>query len=136
MRVPNFRDLCAALPEEKKESLTPEIVAMIPDALWELSRPSDPTCRNARAVDRAEIQPAMLMAAVQAIDGLETEDGGKYTAAMLCDAGPDELFNEVAVAINRNAYLSKEKTENLSLPTLPGEQGSGPARNSTATNAN
>jgi hypothetical protein len=128
--VPGFRDAVAALPEAERSALTPAIIGMIPDEVWTISALNSDAKARASAVERAEIQPAMVISAVQSIAGIDS-----YTAEMLCDAGPDELFAEVVVAINENAYLGREKAANLSLPTTPGEQGSGTATISTADDA-
>jgi hypothetical protein len=96
-----------SLPDDQKETLTPEIIGMIPDALWAISAERSALLEKVRDIDRSEIQPAMIIAAVVSIAGIESEDGGKYTAQMLCDAGPDTVFDSVAAAIAENGYLER-----------------------------
>lgn len=89
---------------------------------------------EAAALVRAQISPAFVRAAVKSFGGPEalTYEGKPATAELLCDNGPDELFDEVVAAINTNGYVSAESARNLSLPTTSAAPEDGKAKNSTA----
>lgn len=133
--IAGFREAIAALPHDENGSLigvvTPEIVAMFTPEAWELSA-AKAACESERdTIGRATIDPAFVKAAVKSISGLES-DGIPYTADMLCDAGPAELFDEIVKAINSNAYATLETAENLSLPSTSGAQVDGGTSNTIA----
>jgi hypothetical protein len=132
--TPGFREKVAALPEEKRGALPAEVLAMVPEEAWDVSTRKAEAEAQATAVERAEINPAFVLAAVKAIDGMESDE--PFTAATLCEFGPEELFDEVVAAITDNSYLLRGKAENLSSPTTSGAQVDGIQTNSIAPAAN
>jgi hypothetical protein len=86
------------------------------------------------ALVRAQIHPAFIRAAVKSFGGPEplTYEGKPATAELLCEAGPDELFDELIKSINGNGYLPAEEARNLPLPSTLGAQVDGGPMNTTA----
>lgn len=132
--VPGYRDAVAALPKDESGNveIPPALLAMVPQDVWDIADQRSSANNEAAALVRSEIHPAFVLAAVQTITGITGVGDGSYTAEQLCEYGPDELFDEVISAINENVYLSKERAENLPLPTTSGAQGDG---GQTSTNA-
>ncbi|HEX4138365.1 MAG TPA: hypothetical protein VHY84_27390 [Bryobacteraceae bacterium] len=89
---------------------------------------------EAEALVCAQIHPAFVRAALKAFGGPEalTYEGKPATAELLCEYGPDELFNEVVAAITGNGYINAEAARNLSSPSTSDGQGDGEATNTTA----
>jgi len=71
---------------------------------------------EASALVRAQIHPAFILETVKSFGGTEalTYDGKAASAALVCELGPDDLFDELVAAINANAYLPAKEAENLS----------------------
>jgi hypothetical protein len=110
--VPGFREAASratggVLPAEAIEAVPPEI--------WALAAQRGDASDLMVAIDKAEIQPAVLRAAIYSIEGFTDESGSsvEYSADDLCDSGPAELFDELTSEIAQNARLPREKTENL-----------------------
>lgn len=132
--VPGYRDAILALPHDADgvliSELTSDILAMVPAEAWPLADQRTACETEADLLTKAEINPAFVCAAVQSISGM-----GVYTAEMVCDHGPDGLFEEIVAAINRNEYLPKEQAVNLPLPITSGAQGDGGQTSTSATTA-
>jgi hypothetical protein len=77
---------------------------------------------EAAALVRAQIHPAFIKAAVKSFGGAEalTYEGKPATTDLLCEVGPDELFDELVASINGNGYLPAEAARNLPLPSTSG----------------
>lgn len=132
--VPEYRDKLKATIESGGKPT--DLMAMVPAEAWNITGRKQKAEDEAAALERAQISPAYITSCVKSIDGITLEDGSPYTVAHLCEEGPDELFDEVTVAINANGYLAKEKAENLSSPTTSGVQGDGGQTITTAQAAN
>lgn len=133
--VPGYRDAIAALPHDDAgvlvDGLPAEILALIPPEIWAKADQRSLIQAQIAAVAQSAIHPAFIAAAVQSISGL-TAGKKPYTGEMVCEYGPDSLFDEIITAINENEYLAKEQAANLQLPTTSGAQGDG---GQTSTNA-
>lgn len=70
-------------------------------------------------LDQDEMQPALVRWGLAKIEGLEI-DGSPATVDSLLDAGPLELFTEIAEKISRVMQLSAVEARNLSSPTTSG----------------
>jgi hypothetical protein len=70
-------------------------------------------------LDQDEMQPALVRWGLAKIEGLEI-DGTPATVDLLIDAGPPELFTEIAEEISRVMQLSSVEARNLPSPTTSG----------------
>ena len=93
---------------------------------------------EAQALVRSQIHPAFVRAALKSFGGTEalTYEGKPATADLLCDVGPDELFDEVVRAVHSNGYLPAEAAAPLLSPTTSADQVAGEPVNTTAQPAN
>jgi hypothetical protein len=136
--IPGLQDAIKTLPHDDNGALTgnitPEITAMFTPEVWSLSSERENRESEVSTISRAEIHPAFVLAAVKSIEGI-TSDDQPYTAALLCDIGPDDLFDEVVRAINDNTYATRVMAENLSLPTTSGAQVDGEKNSTSAQTA-
>jgi hypothetical protein len=79
-------------------------------------------------------KPATIKAALVSIDGYEL-DGKRVTAAMLLENGPNELIDEVWIAINKHSILTVDQAKNLQSPSTSEGKADGVIQSSTATSA-
>lgn len=96
----------------------------------ELHRLEEELRNNARTL----IDPVFVKAALVSIDGISYNGDNALTADVLCEYGPDDLFEEIVSAINEGAYLNQELNANLSLPTTSGAPVDGEKSNTIAPN--
>jgi len=129
--------LIAAVDASPKDADGKPIEAqLLPEALT-LSMQLQALHDEAEALARAQIHPAFLKAAVKSFGGEGlTYQSAPATADLLCDFGPDELFDELVAAVNGNGYISVEAARNLPLPSTSGAQADGELKTTTAPNAN
>jgi hypothetical protein len=102
-----------AMPRD--EAGVPSVTPLMDDVLI-LGAEFNQINAQVQSVNRAEIFPAFIAAALIGFDGI-SDDGKPITAEMLCEFGPDELFEETATIINGGVYVAPEQAENLLLPT-------------------
>lgn len=135
--IPGYRDSIKALPHNGAGKLAvdipQEILDMITPEAMALSLARQDAQEKANAIARSEIHPAFLVAAIQSIDGVDS--AVPYTAEMVCEFGPDELFDELVEVVNDATYITKEKSSNLPLPTTSGAPVDGGPTNTSAQTA-
>ena len=90
---------------------------------------------NRTAIERAQLAPVYFRAGLISIDGL-TMDGGAVTGDLLCEYGPDALFEEVLAAVVAQFYFSGIETKNSSSPTTSDKPGDGTATEAESGTAN
>lgn len=127
--------LIAAIQRSPKDADGKPIEAELTGDALDLGMELQAVGDEALALVRSQIHPAFVKAAWKSIGGTEplTYDGRPATADLLCDAGPDELFDEVVRSINNNGAMPAETIRDLSEPsTSPGNKGEAPETNITA----
>jgi hypothetical protein len=125
--------LIAAIDLSPKDAEGKPIEAELrPDCLA-LAMELQDVAEQATALVRAQIHPAFIKAAVKSFSGEPvTYDGKAATAELLCECGPDELFDECVTAINGNGWLSADGAGSLELPGTSGALAAGQTQNLTA----
>jgi len=82
--------------------------------------------QEAQEYDARECTPDMVKFFLQKIEGLEI-DGAPATADSLIDAGPDDLYQEIAQGISGQLGLTSTEKENLELAGTSEPPVGGPA---------
>jgi hypothetical protein len=110
------------------------IEADLPDTAVTLTAEWQSLSVQALELARSEIDPVFVKAAVSDITEL-TYEGQPATAELVCQYGPESLFNEIAKEIGRNIRLTPEQAENFGSPSTSGARVGGQATNTTVRRA-
>lgn len=128
--------IAAVAASPKDEDGKPIEAKLLPEAIA-LAIMLQDLAHEASALERSQIHPAFVKAAFKAFGGSEslTYEGKPATAEMVCECGPDELFDELVAAVNGNGYIAQESAANLSSPSTSAGPEGGEAKSTTAPNA-